>query len=78
MVEAQACNEVEPPVRVPVELREGIGRMLRMAAVVRKLVGHQVVTHVVAADGENMFPGKGMVVERAQGVLYVAVVAYVA
>ena len=78
MVEAQARNEVEPPVRVPVELCEGIGRMLRMAAVVRKLVGHQVVTHVVTADGKDVFPGEGMVVERAQGVLHVAVVAHVA
>ena len=73
----QARNEVEPPVRVPVELCEGVGRMLRVASVVRELVGHQVVAHVVAADGEDVLARKGVVVERAQGVLHVAVIAHV-
>ena len=78
VVEAHAGDEVELPVRIPVELREGVGRMLRMAAVAGELVGHQVVAQVVAADGEDVFLRKGMVVERAQGVLHVAVIAHVA
>ena len=76
-VEAQSGDEIEFLVRVPVELGEGICRMLGMAAVALKLVRHQVIAHIVAAGGQDVLACEGVVVKCADGMLYVAVIAHV-
>ena len=63
--------------RSKVELCEGVGGVLFMAAVVGELVAHQVVAHEVAAHDEGVPLVQRMVVEGTQGVLHVGVVAQV-
>ena len=77
-VEAQSGDEIYFLVRIPVELGEGVRRMLSMATIILELVRHQVISHIVDAGGQDVLAPKGMVIERAERVLHVAVIAHVA